>query len=88
MIQAYRNSPINPAHKKYMAICWQDNIYMQHKSTCSTMPLKALHSEARIQGAPTDTCIKILCMHKISPVFKRVDDFVIFRSLSTFSSPH
>jgi len=35
-----------------------------------------------IQGAPTDTCIEILCANKITPILKWVDDFVIFRSPS------
>src|SRR5882724_5373637 len=77
MIQAYRNSPIIPAHKKYLAVCWQDGIYVQHNT------IEGLSSEGRIQGTPADTCIEILCTNKITPVFKWVDNFVIFRSPST-----
>jgi len=81
MIQAYRNSPIIPAHKKYLAVCWQDGIYVQHNT------IEGLSSEGRIQGTPADTCIEILCTNKITPVFKWVDNFVIFRSQSECHSP-
>jgi len=81
MIQAYRNSPIIPAHKKYMAICWRDNIYIQHNA------IEGLASAGGIQGAPADACIEILRVHKISPVFKWVNDFVIFRSPSSSHLP-
>ena len=50
---------------------------MQHNA------IEGLTSAGGIQGTPTDACIKILCANKIMPMFKWVDDFVIFRSPST-----
>jgi len=79
MIQAYRNSPIIPAHKKYLAVCWHEEIYVQ----CNTV--KGLASAGGIQGTPADACIEILSAHGIQPVFKWVNDLVIFRSLSNMT---
>src|SRR5882724_13060831 len=76
MIQAYRNSPIIPAHKKYLAVCWHDSIYIQHNA------IEGLSSAGGIQGTPADACIDILWACSILPVFKWVDDFVIFHSPS------
>ena len=76
MVQAYRNSPIIPEHKKYLAVCWRDEIYVQHNA------VEGLSSAGGIQGTPADTCIEILHANDISPVFKWVNDFVIFRSPS------
>ena len=28
--KAYRNSPITPAHKKYLCVYWKDSVYIQH----------------------------------------------------------
>ena len=76
MVQAYHNSPIIPAHKKYLAVSWQNEIYVQHNA------VKGLSSVGGIQGTPADACIEILHAYGISPVFKWVDDFVNFRSPS------
>jgi len=76
MVQAYRNSPIIPEHKKYLAVCWQDEIYVQHNA------VEGLSSAGGIQGMPADACIEILHANDIGPMFKWVDDFVIFRSPS------
>jgi len=76
MIQAYQTSPIIPAHKKYLAICWRNDIYVQDNA------IEGLSSAGGIQGTPADACIEILRAHKIEPIFKWVDDFVIFRSPS------
>src|SRR5882724_11355707 len=76
MVQAYRNSPIILEHKKYLAVCWQDKIYIQHNT------VEGLSSAGSIQGTPTNACIEILCANDIGPMFKWVDDFVIFRSPS------
>ena len=76
MIQAYRNSPIIPTHKMYLAICWHDDIYVQHNA------IEGLSSAGSILGTLADACIEILCAHKIQHVCKWVDDFVIFRSPS------
>src|SRR5882724_7684706 len=73
MVQAYRNSPIIPEHKKYLAVCWWDEIYIQHNA------VEGLSSAGSIQGMPADACIEILHANDIGPVFKWVDDFVIFR---------
>jgi len=77
MIQGYQNSPIIPDRKKYLAICWQDQIYVQHNA------IEGLSSAGGIQGFPTDTCIEILRVNNIGPIFNWVDDFTIFRSPST-----
>jgi len=74
MIQAYRNSPIVPAHNKYLAVSWRNAIYVQHNA------VEGLSLAGRIQGALADACIEILHANKIGPVFKWVDNFVIFRS--------
>ena len=79
MVQAYRNSPIIPMHKRYLAVSWQDNIYVQHNA------IEGLSSAGGIQGTPADVCIEILRASKIMPILKWVDDFVIFRSPSTSS---
>src|SRR5882724_8872987 len=79
MVQAYRNSPIIPTHKKYLAVSWQDSIYMQHNT------IKGLSSAGGIQGAPADACIEILHANNISPILKWVDDFIIFQSPSASS---
>src|SRR5882724_2149233 len=63
MVQAYRNSPIIPEHKKYLAVCWQDEIYIQHNA------VEGLSSAGGIQGMPADACIKILRANDISPMF-------------------
>src|SRR5882724_9705139 len=76
MVQAYRNSPIIPEHKKYLAVCWQDEIYIQHNA------VEGLSSAGSIQGMPANACIEILHANDISPVFKWVNNFVIFRSPS------
>ena len=39
-----------------------------------------------IQGTPADACVEILHTNKITPVFKWVGDFVIFRSPSASRS--
>src|SRR5882724_7010390 len=81
MVQAYRNSPIIPEHKRYLAVCWKDEIYIQHNA------VKGLSPAGSIQGVPTNAFIEILCTNNISPVFKWVDDFVIFRSPSECHPP-
>src|SRR5882724_10380406 len=73
MVQAYRNSPIIPEHKKYLAVCWWDEIYIQHNA------VEGLSSVGGIQGMPANACIEILHANDIGPIFKWVDDFVIFR---------
>jgi len=65
---------IIPAHKKYLVVSWQNYIYIQHNA------VEGLSSAGGIQGMPADACIEILCANKITPVFKWVDNFVIFRS--------
>jgi len=80
MIQAYRNLPIIPAHKKYLVVSWWDAIYVQYNA------IEGLSSMGGIQGAPADACIKILHAKKITPMFKWVDNFVIFRSPSAAHS--
>ena len=74
MIQAYQNSLIIPEHKKYLAVFWWNDIYVKHNA------IEGLSSAGSIQGTLADACIKILKANKIEPVFKWVDDFIIFRS--------
>jgi len=81
MIQAYRISLIILTHKKYLVVCWCDSIYVQHNS------IKNLSSAGGIQGTPADACIDILHANKIHPIFKWVDDFVIFHSPSLLCLP-
>jgi len=65
-----------PAHKKYLVVSWHDGIYVQHNA------IEGLCSASGIQGTLADTCIEILCANGIHPVFKWVDDFIIFCSPS------
>jgi len=76
MVQAYRNSLIILAHKKYLVVSWNDGIYVQHNA------IEGLCLASGIQGTPADACIEILCMNGIHPVFKWVNDFIIFHSPS------
>jgi len=48
MIQAYRNSLVIPAHKKYLVVCWHNSIYVQHNT------IKGLSSASGIQGMPAN----------------------------------
>jgi len=79
MIQAYWYSPIIPTHKKYLAVCWCDRIYMKHNA------IEGLASAGGIQGTLADTCVEILSAHGIWPVFKWVNSFVIFKSPSNMT---
>jgi len=76
MIQAYRNSLIIPTQKKYLAISWHASIYVQHNV------IEGLYSVGGIQGSLAHACIDILHAKKIHPIFKWVDNFVIFHSPS------
>ena len=81
MVQAYRNSLIILAHKKYLVVSWNDGIYVQHNA------IEGLCLASGIQGTPADACIEILCMNGIHPVFKWVNDFIIFHSPSLLPLP-
>ena len=72
IVQAYRCSPIAPLHKKYLAFHWNDGIFVQHNV------IEGLAPAGGIQGAPADACIAILAHHGISPIFKWVDNFIVF----------
>ena len=74
IVQAYRCSPIAPQHKRYLAFHWNNGIFVQHNA------IEGLAPAGGIQGAPADACIAILAHQGISPIFKWVDDFVVFRS--------
>ena len=71
--RAYHNSPIAPIHKPYLAISWQENIYVGH------VAVEGLATAGSIQGTPADALIDIFQHHGIEHVFKWVDDVVIFR---------
>src|SRR5882724_10150023 len=65
----YHNSPIIPHHKPYLAMSWNDSIYVRH------VAVGGLATAGGIQG----TLLDILQDHKIPHVFKWVYDVVIFR---------
>ena len=55
---------------------WEKKIYVQH------VAIEGLATAGGIQGTIADTCIALLKWWGIGPVFKWVDDFVLFRSPS------
>jgi len=84
--KAYRNSPIIPAHKKYLCVYWKEFVYVQH------VAIEGLSTAGGIQGTVADATIDILKAHDIGPTIKWVDDFIFFRqpvqsSLSIDSHP-
>ena len=70
--KAYHNSPICPAHKKYLCIYWRDSVYIQH------VAVKGLATAGGIQGNVADTTIALLKYHRVEPTIKWVNDFVFF----------
>jgi len=74
--RAYHNSPIAPIHKPYLAVSWNDAIYVGH------VAVEGLATAGGIQGCPADALLDILRHHGIEHVFKWVDDVVIFRTPS------
>ena len=74
--QAYCCLPIAPAHKKYLTFHWENNFYVQHKA------IEGLASTGGIQSHVANTCVAILHTLGIHPIFKWVDNFVIFCSPS------
>src|SRR5882724_6013149 len=70
---AYHNSPIIPQHKPYLAMSWNDSIYVGH------VAMEGLVTAGGIQGNAADALLDILRHHGIPHVFKWVDDVVIFR---------
>ena len=73
IMSAYRNSPLLPAHKAYVASMWHRGIYVDH---CA---MEGLSSAGNIQGAPADALIAIFKAKLIPHVLKWVDDFLFFR---------
>ena len=71
---AYHNSPIIPHHKPYLAMCWNNSIYVGH------VAVEGLMTAGGIQGNAVDALLDILWHHRIPHVFKWVDDVIIFRS--------
>jgi len=57
IIQAYRNSPLCPSHKAYVASMWQERIYIDH---CA---MEGLSSSRNIQGVLADALVAILKHH-------------------------
>ena len=55
---------------------WENNFYVQHNA------IEGLASAGGIQGHVANTCVAILHAHGIHPIFKWVDNFVIFHSPS------
>lgn len=68
----YRNSPIAPKHKAYIAVIWQNKIYVEH---CAVF---GLATSGGIQGHITDAAVAIFKYHGVDEVKKWVDDFVFF----------
>jgi hypothetical protein len=71
--RAYRNSPVLPAHKRYIALHWRDKFYIDH-----VLPF-GLATAGGIQGAVADAVVDILEERGIGPTVKWVDDFNLFR---------
>ena len=59
IMQAYHNSPIAPRHKLYLAISWEDQIYVGH------VAVEGLVMAGGIQGTAVDTLLDILKYHGI-----------------------
>src|SRR5882724_118704 len=70
--RAYHNSPIAPIHKPYLAVSWQDKIFVGH------VAVEGLAMAGGIQGTPADSLLDILRIGSIEHVFKWVDNVVIF----------
>ena len=51
---AYHNSPIVPCHKEFVAISWQDHIYIGH------VTVEGLVTAGGIQGTTADALLDIL----------------------------
>ena len=79
--KAYRNSPIIPDHKRYLAILWRGHVYIQH------VAIEGLATAGGIQGTVADVCIQILAHHGIHPVIEWVVNFVFFREPSISAQP-
>jgi len=80
MAKAYCNSPICPAHKKYLCVYWRDGVYIQH------VAIEGLATAGGIQGNVADATIALLKYHRMEPTIKWVDDFVFFHC-PTLSPP-
>src|SRR5882672_3895252 len=80
IIRAYRNSPLCPSHKAYVASMWHKKIYIDH---CA---MEGLSSSGNIQGVPADALVAIIKHHGVDNVLKWVDDFCFFR-VPASSSP-
>jgi len=74
---AYHNSPIAPKHKPYLAVSWNDGIYVGH------CVVEGLVTVGGIQGCPSDALLDFFHYCGIENVFKWVDDMVIFQPLSS-----
>ena len=72
--KAYCNSPISPAHKKYLCVYWKDCVYVQH------VAVEGLATAGGIQGTMADATVALLKFHAIEPTIKWVDDFIFFWS--------
>jgi len=68
----YHNSPITPKHKSYLAVSWNDDIYIGNCAVEGLATMEGIHS------CPADALLDILHYHGIEDVFKWVDDVVIF----------
>src|SRR5882672_8287890 len=80
--RAYHNSPIAPIHKPYLAVSWQDKVFIGH------VAVDGLATAGGIQGTPADALLDILRFHNIEHVFKWVDDVVIFRIPTPLYDPY
>src|SRR5882724_2138655 len=70
--RAYHISPIVPIHKPYLAVLWQEKIYVGH------VAVEGLAMAGGIQGTPADALLDIFQFHGIEHIFKWVNDIFIF----------
>jgi len=70
--KAYRNSPILPKQKCYLAFMWQGKIYVQH------VVIEGLTTASGIQGSIADACVIILKHNGVGPTVKWVNNFIFF----------
>jgi hypothetical protein len=74
--KAFRNSPVLPAHKHYIALHWRGGYPIDH-----VLPF-GLATAGGIQGTVADAIVDILEAHGVHRIIKWVDDFGSFQEPS------
>jgi hypothetical protein len=74
--RAYRNSPVLPAHKRYIALHWRGGYYIDHVLRFG------LATAGGIQGTVADAIADILETHGVHWLIKWVDDYNFLREPS------